>query len=271
MTEDQSNLEALVGGVIGVAWTAFAINSDSVSFGGWLLGFVLIIFIVAGLMSMYSDSKITENRQVARTELQTHGFKVAKVTDEGDAVSLNETDQKIILRTAKKVSAVYLYRDILASEIVQDGRTSITKTQRGSQLGGALIGGLALGGSGAIIGGLSGSTSSQDKVQKIEVVVTVNDTKNPIYRLLVFAGGVKSSEMGPYMNAAQEMHGLIKVVIEQADAEDKRQEQANAKNTVAVTQQYSVADEIAKLIELRDQRVLTEEEFASQKVKLLAG
>lgn len=50
---------------------------------------------------------------------------------------------------------VLTYRDILSSEIFENGVT-ITKTARGNQLGGALIGGLALGGVGAIIGGLSG-------------------------------------------------------------------------------------------------------------------
>jgi len=166
------------------------------------------------------------------------------------------------------------YRDVLSSEIIVDGET-VTKTSRGSQIGGALIGGLALGGVGAIIGGLSGSAKSTEKISKLALMVTINDVRNPVHYVVLLDDGIaheKSSHA--YKNAmgeAQKWHGKIKVLIHQTDQEDRRQEQETAAKTVAVVPQESLADQLAKLGELRDRGILTEAEFASQKAKLLGS
>lgn len=68
---------------------------------------------------------------------------------------------------------MYSYWDILASEVIEEGGT-VTRTQRSSQIAGTLIGGLALGGVGAIIGGLSGTTKT-----------TKNDMVTPLLRVIV--------------------------------------------------------------------------------------
>ncbi len=187
-----------------------------------------------------------------------------------------------IVRGVGKSASVTMipYRDVLSSEIIEDGE-SITKTNRGSQIGGALIGGLALGGVGAIIGGLSGSTKSIGKVSKIALMLTINDVDNPVHYVMTMdmsdaldnnPSGVRKSH--PWykdaMGKAQAWHGKMNVVIRQADEEDRRLEKEDAANTVSVNSQYSIADELAKLGELRDKGVLSEAEFASQKAKLLA-
>jgi hypothetical protein len=74
---------------------------------------------------------------------------------------------------------IFSYRDILESEVLEDGH-SVTKTSRSSQLAGTLVGGLLLGGVGAIIGGLSGKKTTHKKVTRIELKVVVNDTSHPI-------------------------------------------------------------------------------------------
>ena len=164
------------------------------------------------------------------------------------------------------------YRDVLSSEIIEDGE-SVTKTSRGSQIGGALIGGLALGGVGAIIGGLSGSSKSFDKISKIALLITINDVKNPVHYVMLLDDDTAHKKSDPaYQNAmgeAQKWHGKLKVVIHQADREDRQQEQKDAGKTVVTVPQESLADELAKLGELRDRGILTEKEFASQKAKLL--
>ena len=163
-------------------------------------------------------------------------------------------------------------RDVLSSEIIEDGET-VTKTSRGSQVGGALIGGLALGGVGAVIGALSGSTKSAEKVSKIALMITINNVSNPVHYVMLLDDehAIKKSHRfyKDAMGEAQKWHGKIQVLIRQADEEDRRQEQENAMKTVAVAPQASLMDELAKLGELRDRGVLTEAEFASQKAKLL--
>lgn len=170
------------------------------------------------------------------------------------------------------------YRDVLSSEIIEDGET-VTKTQRGSQVAGVLIGGLALGGIGAIIGGLSGSTKSLGKVSKIALMITINDLRDPVHYVMLLdessalaadaAIGKTHPSYKEAMGEAQKWHGKMKVIIRQADEEDRRQEKADAENTVTVASQTSLADELKKLSELRDQGILTEDEFATQKAKIL--
>ena len=188
-------------------------------------------------------------------------------------IAIDTQNQQIgILRNQLSQPSMIPYRDLLSSEIIEDGET-VTKTSRGSQLGGVLIGGLALGGVGAIIGGLSGSSKSFDKVSKIALMITINDVKNPVHYVMFLDDGIaRKKSHAAYKNAmgeAQKWHGKLKVVIHQADREDRQQEQKETAKTVVTVPQESLADELAKMSELRDRGILTEKEFASQKAKLL--
>lgn len=118
----------------------------------------------------------------------------------------------------------YDYKDILASEVIIDGET-VTKTSRSSQLGGALIGAALTGGVGAIIGGLSGVKTSQEKVQKVQLKLIVNDIKNPIV-LISFLDSPRSisKKDEKYLKAekdVQNMHGLFVLLIDIADKDDR--------------------------------------------------
>jgi hypothetical protein len=130
---------------------------------------------------------------------------------------------------------------------------SITKTSRTSQIGGALLGGILFGGFGALVGGLTGKTSTSNKVNRIDLRLTVNNTEAPFHEV-----HFRSMQM------ARQWHALIEVLIKRAD-EDERRAQAPEPKRVE-----SIADELAKLAELRRQEILTENEFNEQKAKLLS-
>lgn len=165
-------------------------------------------------------------------------------------------------------SRVLSYKDLLSVELVEDGET-ITSTARTSQIGGALIGGIALGGIGAVIGGLSGKTKTSGTVRKITLRLVVNNTKNPLHEIsfLNLETGIKKtdSRYKDAMQKASHWNGLIEVLIKRADTEDKE----NAVNNVIQVSQSSIADEIKKLAELRDAGILNDAEFQQQKEKLL--
>src|SRR6266849_1531234 len=78
------------------------------------------------------------------------------------------------------------YERILSVEITRDGR-SITKTNRSSQLGGAIVGGLLAGGVGAIIGGLSGETEHFESVCSLDLRIVNDDIKDPSLTLSFFS------------------------------------------------------------------------------------
>ncbi|MUT67854.1 SHOCT domain-containing protein [Paenibacillus sp. NEAU-GSW1] len=187
-------------------------------------------------------------------------------------LSIDETNKQISFVSLHSFKdRVYSYQDILKSEIVTDG-ISVTSTNRGSQLGGALLGGLLAGGVGALIGGLSGSTTSQEKVKKIELNVIVNDAANPVHKIAFldseFSAYAKDSpEYKDGYNTAYHCHQLIGVLIRQADEEDKRKETSIISNNDQGN--MSVADEIRKLVQLKDEGIISEDEFEVQKKKLI--
>ncbi len=168
------------------------------------------------------------------------------------------------------------YKDVLASEISENGNT-ITRSSRSSQLGGALIGGLALGGVGAIIGGLSGKTVSSDNVQGIDLHLIVNRTNSPIHSINFLEASGENSEIKKSsvlyqesMQKARNWHSLFQVIIRQANEDDKIKEREIAQKTLHSIEHKSVVDKIKELVDLRDQEVISDAEFTTLKEKLLS-
>lgn len=174
----------------------------------------------------------------------------------------------LIVVTSKEVSVrVVSFRDIISAEIFEDG-SSVTRTERTSQLAGSLVGGLALGGVGAIIGGLSGNTITTKKCKRIDLRLVVNDTKIPIHDLTILNIEVDrdGSIYDSNMKIARHWNALIAVMIKRADQEDKKSSASRPAENPS-----SIADELKKLAELRDSGVLSNEEFQNQKANLLRG
>lgn len=190
--------------------------------------------------------------------------------DGATGLAIDEQRKKVCLidHRQRTVSCrVVTYKDLLSSEIFEDGST-VTKTVRSSQLGGALIGGLALGGVGAIIGGLSGKTKTSGKVKRIDLRITVNDTQNPLHDVNFL--NVETKQDGIVyqgaMKTARHWHGLVEVLIKRADMEERE-----THIVAAPLLHASVADELKKLADLKDLGILSAEEFQSQKTRLLGA
>lgn len=189
-------------------------------------------------------------------------------SDGESGLAIDETRHKFCLIKQKNgmiSTKIYTYKDLLETEILEDG-LSITKTARGSQFGGMLIGGLALGGIGAIIGGLSGKKNQMDKVSSIDLKIIVNDTESAMFLIsfLKFPNGYKKDSI-TYKTSIQrtrEWHSLMTVLIKRADEEDNNTQDKKTNN-------ISIADEIIKLKKLFEEGLLSEKEFQEQKNKLL--
>ncbi|MFE4525636.1 SHOCT domain-containing protein [Cytobacillus firmus] len=169
-------------------------------------------------------------------------------------------------------SYVFAFKDILQSEILEDGAT-ITKTSRGSQIGGALLGGVLAGGVGAVIGGLSGSSSSTTEVKKIQLQVIVNDRIKSFHRVtFMSAETLLPKDSVIYKNANNKIthwHNLISHLINRVDQDDKKEISLHKDTNEG--RNPSTADELKKLAQLKNDGILTEEEFNQQKQKLLSS
>lgn len=244
-----------------------------VDFADNLLLFISLGVIV-GIASIVVVSRKKKAMERKLKELQDFSASQKIMGNDGITGIAVDIDRKkvCLIKHHKKDIELKLIsnKDILCSEIFEDGET-ITKSARGSQIGGAIVGGLALGGVGALIGGLSGKTKSSEYINRIDLRITVNDPKTPLHDVNFI--NVKSKKGGityKYsMDQARHWHGLIAVLIKHADSEDAEKEKTSNKSD-RVSPVQSVSDELIKLSSLRDKGILTEEEFIAQKRKLLA-
>jgi hypothetical protein len=110
------------------------------------------------------------------------------------------------------------YRDILEAALYEDGN-SITKTSRTSQVAGAIVGNVLLGGTGLIVGALTGSKKTSNTVQSLEIRMTVNNTQFPFWAIAFLQNESQKNSL-TYKKASEEANkflSLMKVLINQAD------------------------------------------------------
>jgi len=67
----------------------------------------------------------------------------------------------------------------MSADVEEDG-TVVSSASRGSQLAGAAVGGVLLGGIGAVVGAMTGSRKETRKVQRVVLKVAVEDVVNPM-------------------------------------------------------------------------------------------
>lgn len=236
----------------------------------WLVGITIVLGVLVGIFQVLTTGKKKKAIEELLASLDDFSATQHVIGENaGTGIALDEQRKRICLIdyggsdiSQRTVS----YKDVLSCEIFEDGET-VTKTSRSSQVGGALIGGLALGGVGAIIGGLSGKTKSQGKVKRVDLRLVVNDTSNPLHdvNFMDIEGKKDGLIYTQAIAQARHWHGLVSVLIKQADAEDLNSSNPQASGDSA----NSIADELKKLSELRDTGILTEEEFRKQKERLL--
>lgn len=243
--------------------------------GSGILGLLpwILIIVVCCFLLIRPKAK----RQKKRKAIEGHVSNIEKFSatqtvigyDGNTGLSIDEQRRMVCLVDHRQQILTHLvvsYNDLLSSELFEDG-VIVTRTVRSSQIGGAVIGGLALGGAGMIIGGLSGKTKTSGKVKRIDLRLIINDTQNPLHDVNFLN---REIEKGGFfykkvMQQARYWHGLIEVLIKRADIENKEK----TTKKIHQIQSSSVADELKKLVDLRDSGVLSIDEFQQQKAKLL--
>jgi hypothetical protein len=116
------------------------------------------------------------------------------------------------------------YKDILEVSFYEDGN-SITKTSRTSQVAGAVVGNVLLGGAGLVIGALTGSKKTSNTIQSLEIRITVNNMQFPFWAFSFLRTETQKNNVN-YKIATEEANkllSLLKVIMNKADEEEKTQ------------------------------------------------
>lgn len=203
--------------------------------------------------------EIQENyrtREQAFSELENFSpsYSVFSVDDKS-AISIDETSKSVCLLSNPKGQSlsffdkrlvqrtVILYKDILEVSIFEDGN-SITTTSRTSQVAGAVIGNIVLGGAGLLIGALTGSKKTSATVSSLEVRLLINNTQSPIWSIVFIRSETpkKSPSYKKAANEANKLLGLIKVLIKRADDEDKIAESQKINPAPPIEQKVDVSE-----------------------------
>lgn len=183
---------------------------------------------------------------------------------------------KVLVIIERGTQEIFNYADVIEVSYEENGNQLYTKSA-GRTVGGAIVGGVLMGGAGAIVGGLSGASKQNKEVKSIDIKILLRSTSrsscvlhfNDANRLLKTKEDSDRELYETYTKNANEAKDLLSVIIDNA-----KQVQVSAPVVQPLAQQVpspssSVADELAKLAKLKADGILTDEEFQAQKAKLL--
>ncbi|MCF5855565.1 SHOCT domain-containing protein [Aeromonas veronii] len=153
---------------------------------------------------------------------------------------------------------------VIGVKVHETAGATRTKTKGGSQLGRAVIGGVMLGGVGALLGGLTAKKISTGTLAGIEVLISTTDQDFQLVTITLLASEHRadSSVVAHARRVAEIWVARVETLIKQCGS-----------NAVAAAKMNggSVADELGKLVWLRDRGEITQQEFELLKGQLLAN
>ncbi len=160
----------------------------------WPIAVGVTLIVLTGMASMIGNKQADtiKNKLIKLYQiLESHdGFMFTHIIIKINSflpigIAIDDESKQICLITNEALRFI-TYSDIIGSEIILGGET-ITKTSRSSQLAGAALGGLLLGGLGAVIGGVSGKTVASQNLKDVMLKLLINDTSNPVH-IIDFTG-----------------------------------------------------------------------------------
>jgi hypothetical protein len=187
--------------------------------GGFLVFVVLMVLFVLD----YRRSSYSYNLK------GIPGFKPGNqliAHDGATALAIDDASQQICVMTKRRgrpAFRVVSYKEVLSAEIIEDGNT-VMRSSRSSQVGGAVVGGLltlplGLPIIGALVGGLTGKKVSDDIVNRLDLVLLLNDINAPRFTVnFLNQKSKKSSKIyKAAIQAARHWHSVCGAVVKRGE------------------------------------------------------
>ena len=155
------------------------------SFFGVMVTVAVVVAAVGILMMIVQGAARSSLRSGAKDWLTQNNLTEYMVTfAPGDAIGLNYQTQQAGFSSGGR-NFMVPFSSIVSVEISENGST-VSKTNRSGQLAGMAVGGVLMGGVGAVVGGLSASSSSRQKVGRVSINVITDRQEAPFIELKVF-------------------------------------------------------------------------------------
>jgi hypothetical protein len=183
-------------------------------------------------------------------------------------LAVDARSRQIAVGTTEQYVAVSW--DSISRVEVENNGTALTTANRGSQLLGGVVGNVLLGPMGLLIGSMTGSKSTRQRVNELALKLVINHPTNPVHRVLFFRKGGKGEKPSARVLQApaerlDHFHALLINAMRSVEREHATAEPAGK------PEPSGVEGRIERLWTLHQAGALSEQEFAEQKQRLLAG
>lgn len=170
---------------------------------------IFVIIIIAAVAQTSSNSKkektnldiLNNKTEGLNFDQKIIGFKNRYVFGVDE---LNNTINYITTTTRATIP----FKDIISVELIEDGSTILKKSTTRT-IGGAVIGGVLAGGLGAVVGGLSGSSTQKDKISKVNIKILLRNIKNPVLLIDCFDSKIMTTEKKSEISKSKGMESYI--------------------------------------------------------------
>ena len=231
-----------------------------------------------GLMAITESGKVNDvfNYINASSLPRKKGEKSTINTREiGNYLFLMDDFFKVLVLVGPGHHEIINYSDIIEVSYEENGSQLYTKSA-GRTIGGAIVGGVLMGGAGAVVGGLSGASKQNKEIENMDIKILLRSTIRTscvlhfkdVDRVLKTKEDADRKLYEKYVKNANQAKDVLSVIIDNAKQVSTPTAQPIAQPVVAPASS-SVADELAKLAKLKADGILTDEEFQAQKSKLL--
>jgi hypothetical protein len=200
-----------------------------------LLGLFLAIIIAIWIYAVGKEAERQLRAEFPNAKIFVNKFKSNFIALDFDTSTLAVSTFILYDSSSIPKKLLYLKYDfsqIVKAEVIKDGVT-IGTTNRGSQAAGAAIGALAFGGIGAILGGLSGPTRSEEKTTRISINIVVDDLEYPNHEIIFFTApgndGMSTRDVAVEVASKKvaDFAAFIDAAIRKSQAGDQAKQAAN--------------------------------------------
>lgn len=239
----------------------------------WIWVFIILIILVIIIYVIYAMKtqkergiKIEENKNT----LNSKGFSISKqITDTSNTHSIfidANTKRWVYWNTLSTNYQIYRFEDLINYEILEDG-DSIVKGRAGS----TIIGGVLLGGIGALAGAAS-SRKTKTICRDLRVRIIVNDLNSNQIIIPLINSETKTDSLVYKLakKRAEEFTALFAVIL--ADVQNEKsanKEDKSVETIMSVNNNDNNYHEIEILHDLMTKGIISQDEFNDKKKKLL--